>query len=254
MSLTKSSRRPDEFYEMSRLLTDSRQNTNSLFQIDRNQAYVEAQSHLQILKAQLDSHQVSPSSVRSFYQSIHTLKALMGTDEPMQKWVKKISKLEGELACTPLIELARHAQTWLPEAEKTLKAMNSAMTEKVQNKTASSLSPAQRPAIEWGLLVAAKNNRIWLPLGCVYKVLSPDELDGRTSIYMNQRWVPVLGESGTSHFGICVEIPETKSWFVLSAARLFKVCTKSEAMQQGAQDGVTVLLSASESSLKSIAA
>lgn len=214
-----------------------------MFQADREQVLTELQGLFKTLCDQRQEGRTSPATVRSFYQTLHTLKAMLGTEAFWAETLSQVSQLEGMLACTPLIESSRQSDRWLPQAEQVIQWVSKKILER--HSTSSSPLAAVEGGVssrmevhEWGILVGVvrengAHKKVWISIRRLLRVLSPDELSGRTVISMNGRWVPVMGQADRNFFGLYFETQDQEQ-FLVSVSRIFKVCQKSEAMQQHA--------------------
>lgn len=187
------------------------------------------------LTEQASKQRVSPAQVRSLYQIVHTLKGTAGLVEGAEDVVEALHGIEGRLACQNVVESARHFD-WIEQARHSLEQVHVVLL-KLQrmDRFSGPLEPLVRGFLLRSTLMSGKK-LIWVPLGCVNRVLGPEEMGASNVLRIEGEYVPVLRpksrSTGVAHFGVAIRSGVGRA--VLAVDEVVGVIAWSEASRQGA--------------------
>lgn len=200
------------------------------------------------LAEQADKKSVSPAQVRTFFQQIHTLKGTASLIDQGTPIVTSLHAIESLLACQNVSESARRYE-WIEPARIALDDVL-AYLQTLQRRERKPKVKAE-PLVK-GFLARAPGKTgglIWFPLGCVVRIVSPEEMASAQALCIEDAWVPVvrppINLADRAFFGLAVR--SSDGYAVLAVVEVIGIYSWGDASRQGARSGLDYLLGASSS-------
>lgn len=185
--------------------------------------------------------------VRRLYGLIHTLKGSASMVPGAQVIVQALHQVEARLT-TQKIEDSAAQPDWLELASQSivqthLSLMEMDTRDRQGESTGGDVAAGQS---EQGVLIKTKSGLIWISAQAVVRVLLPGEIQGRQFMSLAGAWVPVLedwieSEKRLQSLGVGVRTGMGQAVFLCE--EIAGWMTRSEAVEQGAQDALELFAS-----------
>lgn len=206
----------------------------------------QAEECVKQLSEQVAQNRVSPASVRSLFQILHTLKGTASMVPGAEKVADSLHRIEGLLACQTVVESAQ-SPSWVPLADESVREARS-LLEKLQRKERGRNTSATPEPLVKGLLVATgvggARTLLWFPLTCLTKVLMPEEIAGGAVLCVEGAWVPVIGvenrKSTQPYLGLGIRSRSGSAVIVIDD--VLAICGWGQAAKTGAGAGLDIFM------------
>lgn len=191
---------------------------------------------------------IHPSQVQEFFHLIHTLKGTASMIPVCGDLVETLHELEAVLACQSLTEAGENPD-WVDLAESSLRTARQVIRRWKQDQSRTenladviSLGAVRSGKPVRGVLLRAtihgRRSELWFPLVSLIRVLTPEELAGRSVLCVDGSWVPVLGKSADVGFSFGVAVQSHTGRAVIAAEQILGIITSEEAAKEGALVGL----------------